>query len=180
MEALSTVKLIIAMTALATAGATHNSSLPLAGTPSLTAYESSKSVKGYVWRVLDGDTVQVKTAKGIATVRLAGIDAPEKRQPGGLLSAQMLSMLVLGQPIRVNIYDKDRYGRLVADLSDVKGTVSFNLLMVCLGYAWAAQEKYLIDDRPVRCEVSARDKKLGIWAWRVKHQAPWRWRRDNK
>ena len=78
--------------------------------------------------VSDGDTVKVLTEQSCDSgkdcrsgkvqyrVRLAEIDTPEKKQPYGSKAKQALSDLVFGRMIKVEQIDKDRYGRLVANL----------------------------------------------------------------
>ena len=46
-------------------------------------------------------------------VRLAGIDAPEKRQPFGNASRKKLRDLVAGKEVLVEFEKYDRYGRIV-------------------------------------------------------------------
>lgn len=46
-------------------------------------------------------------------IRLAGIDAPEKKQPFGNASKERMSELVFGKDVRVDDRKKDRYGRTV-------------------------------------------------------------------
>jgi endonuclease YncB( thermonuclease family) len=74
----------------------------------------AQTYQGKVVGVLDGDTLIVLTPqKQQIKVRLAEIDAPEKRQPFGQRSKQSLSDLVFGKQVRVEQQDRDRYGRVV-------------------------------------------------------------------
>lgn len=51
-------------------------------------------IEGKVVRILDGDTLDVlQEGNKISRIRLEGIDAPEKSQPYGQRSRQMLTML---------------------------------------------------------------------------------------
>ncbi len=96
---------------------------------------SCLALEGKVVGVSDGDTITVLDAlKTQHKIRLAQIDAPEKNQPWGARSKQSLSDLVFGKAVRVNVIDKDRYGRKV-------GTVFINNRDVCeyqvrTGHAW--------------------------------------------
>lgn len=100
--------------------------------------------------VSDGDTVKVLTEQSCDTgkdcrsgkiqyrVRLAEIDTPEKKQPYGSKAKQALSDLVFGRMIKVEQIDKDRYGRLVANLYvDGKWV---NAEMVRSGSAWVYRQ----------------------------------------
>jgi hypothetical protein len=71
-------------------------------------------ITGKVVGVTDGDTITVlDAAKTQHKIRLAGIDAPEKGQPGGFRSKESLSLLVDDHEVRVEGDNKDRYGRLI-------------------------------------------------------------------
>ena len=70
---------------------------------------------GRVVGISDGDTVTVLDAdKTQHKIRLAGIDAPERKMPFGQRSKEHLSDLVFGKDVNVETSKKDRYGRSVA------------------------------------------------------------------
>jgi micrococcal nuclease len=124
--------------------------------------------------VADGDTVTVVTQRGIVLkVRLANVDAPEKRQPFGFEARRTLSDMVEGREVRVRPADTDRYGRTVAVLS--LGGREVNRHMVEVGAAWAYR-RYLNDPELVGIEDSARRHKLGLWAASRTPLPPWEWR----
>lgn len=69
-------------------------------------------------RVTDGDTITVVTDGQKITIRLVGIDAPEKSrkkhepvQPFSQSSTKFLASLVLNKPVDIVSYGTDRYGR---------------------------------------------------------------------
>lgn len=142
-----------------------------------------------VTRVLDGDTfhclpaTSISTAKihkdGTISVRLRGIDAPEKRQPFGMDAQENLKELIGRKTIRLEVRDIDRYGRVVAYA--FVGNVNVNLEQIKRGYAWAYTE-YL--DRPYvsefyEAEKQARKQRIGIWK-EPNPTPPWEWRKRNK
>lgn len=91
-------------------------------------------LKGKVVALADGDTVTVLDEKKQQyTIRLAGIDAPERKQPYADASKKHLASLVFGKNVEVRFHKKDHYGRLVGtvflDGSDV------NLRQVTAGFA---------------------------------------------
>jgi endonuclease YncB( thermonuclease family) len=123
--------------------------------------------------VSDGDTIRVLHDRMEMRVRLWGIDAPESRQPYGTRAKQHLSGLIYGTDVRLEVLDRDRYGRIVArvfaDGADV------GLLMVEAGLAWH-YERYAPDDVELaEAQVRARRQGRGLW-----HEPsavpPWRWR----
>jgi endonuclease YncB( thermonuclease family) len=65
-----------------------------------------------VTRVIDGDTFETASRKH--PVRLAGVDAPEKGEPGYAQAKRALEQLVAGQTVEVDTQARDAYGRSVA------------------------------------------------------------------
>jgi len=76
--------------------------------------------QGEVVRVKDGDTVEVKTKKGIIDVRLSETDAPEFKQKGGIEARKALENRVLNKQVTLTGQRSDQYGRTVASV-DVDG-----------------------------------------------------------
>ncbi len=83
----------------------------------------------------DGDTITVLHERRPETVRLNGIDAPEKGQAFGERAKQFIGQLSFGQIVEVIVRDQDRYGRTVADVRLSDGR-SLNHEVVRGGYAW--------------------------------------------
>jgi micrococcal nuclease len=97
---------------------------------------------GQVSRVVDGDTLWVKTAGDgePVVVRIEGIDAPESCQPGGSEATQALTKLALNRNVTVKIAARDDYGRTVGKVYD--GTLDVGDRMVRDGHAWSIRYKY--------------------------------------
>ncbi|WP_206613261.1 thermonuclease family protein [Simplicispira metamorpha] len=96
---------------------------------------AAETILGRVAGVTDGDTITVLVAgHDQVKVRLANIDAPEKTQPFGQRSKQVLSDLTFGKAVECNQSGLDRYGRTIAVCSG-GGTV-ISLAMVKAGMAW--------------------------------------------
>lgn len=112
--------------------------------------------------IADGDTITVRCGNSPQEkVRLAEIDAPEKRQAYGQRSKEVLSGLVYKTQVEIRPHDRDRYGRLIAHV--FVGGQSVNLLMVERGMAWC-YDKYLIDaPRCHRLQSNARLQRIGLW-----------------
>lgn len=127
----------------------------------------AESLAGRIVGVIDGDTVDVLTgSKQLVRVRLAGIDAPERRQPFGSAAKKVLSDLVYSKQALLHGDKKDRYGRLVAKV--VVGGQDANLRLVRLGYAWhfkAYQSEQTADDRRLynAAQGAAMEDRLGLW-----------------
>lgn len=125
------------------------------------------TLSGLVIGVTDGDTITVlDNTKNQHKIRLAGIDAPEKKQPFGNVSKKGLSDLVYDKQVNVDWHKEDRYGRKVGKVL-VDG-VDANLMQIKQGLAWY-YKKYKSElaqaDRIdyVQAQQAAEDKKLGLW-----------------
>ena len=84
--------------------------------------------------VVDGDTIDLGNGQ---TVRLVGIDTPERGECGSQRASDNLARLVLGKHVRLAMSDEDtdRYGRLLRYV-DV-GSVDAGLSQIKRGYAIA-------------------------------------------
>lgn len=130
-------------------------------------------LRGRVVSVADGDTLKVLSGRKETTIRLEGIDAPERRQPYSDRSKQALSGMVFGKEVRVVVRERDRYGRTVGVV--YVGRTHVNREMVRQGWAWHYRQ-YSDDPELARAEAAARKARRGLWAER-NPVAPWDWRR---
>ncbi|TFG81843.1 MAG: thermonuclease family protein [Chromatiales bacterium] len=136
-------------------------------------------------RVVDGDTLTVMLDSGPITVRMHGIDTPERNQANGKTATKLLRTLVEGEALEIEpIEQRDRYDRMVAKVF-VRGE-DVNARMVSSGYAWAYRQ-YLrrepADEAYCRLEAEARDEGRGLWAAaRARPEPPWvfRARKDGR
>ena len=85
-------------------------------------------IRGPVTNVIDGDTFVIAYDGVPASVRLLGIDAPERRDPGGPEATAALRALIEGKTVRIDFADpsgrkRDNFGRLLCKvyLGDVQG-----------------------------------------------------------
>ena len=97
---------------------------------------------GQVSRIVDGDTLWLKTAADAepVVIRIEGIDAPESCQAGGADATQALTKLVLNRNVTVRIVARDDFARVVGKVFD--GTIDVGDRMVRDGHAWSARFKY--------------------------------------
>jgi endonuclease YncB( thermonuclease family) len=109
-------------------------------------------------------------------VRLAEIDAPEKRQPFGERSKQSLSDLVYGKWVKVNQEDLDRYGRVVGRV--YFESLDVNAEQIKRGMAWIYRQ-YNRDRSLLALEQGARGAKRGLWT-EPNPIPPWEYRHDGK
>lgn len=129
---------------------------------------------GPVIAILDGDTIDVLIDRQPVRVRLAQIDAPEKRQAFGTRSRQALSALVFRQSVTVADAGRDRYGRVLGTVY-VSG-VNVNAEMVRQGMAWVYRQ-YATDRSLFALENEARAGRRGLWA-DPSPVPPWQFRRQ--
>ena len=135
---------------------------------------SCEAFDGRVVAVHDGDTLTVLVAQQQVKVRLAGIDAPEIRQPFGTRSRQSLAQICHGKQATVAPTTRDRYGRTVGIVTCAG--VDANASQVAAGMAWV-YVKYAPKGSPLyRLEAEARAASLGLWAdpspappWEYRH-----------
>lgn len=129
---------------------------------------------GPVIAILDGDTIDVLIDRQPVRVRLAQIDAPEKRQAFGTRSRQALSALVFRQSVTVADAGRDRYGRVLGTVY-VSG-FNVNAEMVRQGMAWVYRQ-YATDRSLFALEDEARAGRRGLWADPLP-VPPWQFRRQ--
>lgn len=132
-----------------------------------------------VVRVVDGDTVVVRTAESLnLKVRLQGIDAPECGMPFGPQAQRFLEQLVLGRAVQMATTGRDRYGRTVAALAVGEHDVGFALLQA--GLAWHEprfSRKVLLgtNSQYETAQQNAFTYVEGLWAL-PENMSPWLWR----
>lgn len=141
---------------------------------------AAETLVGKVVGVTDGDTITVlDEQRQQHKVRLAGIDAPEKRQAFGQRAKEALSDEVFGKTVSVEWNKHDRYrriiGKIVVDAKDV------NLGQVEAGLAWwyqkySAEQSTTDQQLYAEAEDEAKRERLGLWS-EAEPMAPWDWRK---
>ncbi len=137
-------------------------------------------------RLFDGDSFELVDRLGRrVSVRLFGIDAPEKDQAFGDASRRNLYKLMKGRDVRVQALYKDKYDRHVALVYRVENgkidSVSLNQHQIRAGMAWV-YERYCTAGfcRTWKKEENlARKKRLGLWKG-ASPLPPELWRRYHK
>jgi endonuclease YncB( thermonuclease family) len=140
--------------------------------------DPGEEFSGRVTGVADGDTIDVLWNRRELTVRLHGVDCPEKSQPFGRAARRFTSELVFGKMVRVRVTDIDRYGRFVGIVAvdGERGTRILNEALVVAGLAWWYRQ-YAPGDRRLE-ELESEARKAGRGLWKEKDPvAPWQWRR---
>lgn len=140
-------------------------------------------LEGRVVGVADGDTITILDNTNTQfKIRLAGIDAPEKKQPFGNVSKKSLSDMVYGKQVTIDWNKQDRYGRTVGKVL-IDG-VDANLEQVKRGFAWfykKYQNEQSLQDRLdyLNAQEAAETSKVGLWVDK-EPIAPWDFRKNRR
>lgn len=136
-----------------------------------------ETLEGKVIKISDGDSLHLLVNKNTIKVRLAEIDAPEKKQDFGTQSQKKLSELVFQKDVKAECPETDRYQRKVCYI--YFNNLEVNLEMVRLGLAWV-YEQYSKSSQYQKAQELAQKEKLGLWSHQGKSQAvaPWDWRKQ--
>lgn len=141
------------------------------------------SFSGRVVGVADGDTVTVLVNEHDQyRIRIAGIDAPEKKQAFGQKAKAKLSELIFGKDVTVEWSKKDRYGRTLGVVMVDGQDAGLSLLHA--GLAWhykKYQREQSAEDRErySTAEDAARVQHVGLWV-DDKAVSPWDWRQSKR
>jgi micrococcal nuclease len=144
---------------------------------------SAQNTPAQVVSVGDGDTIRIAMNGKTETIRMACLDAPERKQaPYGAASTNRLKQLLpRGAAVQVRQIERDRYKRLVAEV--FVNNRSVNLQMVREGQA-VIYRQYLsacasTQDQYIKAEAEAKRKKLGFWN-QDNPVMPWDFRRAQR
>jgi endonuclease YncB( thermonuclease family) len=138
---------------------------------------SARELAGRVVSIQDGDTLTVLVSRRQIKVRLADIDAPERKQPFGTRSRQSLADLCAGKDARIAEQGRDRYGRTLGRVTCA--SVDANAEQVRRGMAWV-YERYAPKGSPLYVvQTEARAARRGLWQ-DARPVPPWEWRRAKR
>lgn len=140
----------------------------------MTTTAHGADLTGRVTRVIDGDTIEILAGPSPTRVRLAAIDAPERKcgQAFGEASRRSLADLVAGKTVTVIDQGGDRYGRTLGFV--FVGRLNVNAEQVRRGMAWHYRA-YSADQALAGLERQARASHRGLWA-DDRAVPPWDWR----
>jgi endonuclease YncB( thermonuclease family) len=131
-------------------------------------------------RVFDGDSLRVLCGDGPVEVRLHCIDAPERDQVPWAKQSRRHLREAASRAVELVPVDKDRFGRLVAEVYGVAPERPLlNLEQVAGGHA-AVYRRYCDDPRYEDAEREAREAERGIWSRPGDQQTPWLFRAQHR
>jgi len=139
--------------------------------------------------VYDGDTFRVLNSqtKEELKIRLACIDAPEKKQAIGVASRDYLRSLLNRNPEKIilSVSNKDRYGRSVAEVyipnpknPQEEFPVNGEMLKAGMAFYYAQYSSTCKDNAQIyeQLEKEAKSKKAGVWQ-SANPMKPWEYRK---
>jgi endonuclease YncB( thermonuclease family) len=146
---------------------------------------TTRFLNGTVAHVVDGDTLAVRDAQGdLVTVRLSGVDTPEKpwkghwrAQPFSAQATGFTTDLVGGKEVTVRLKPDETHGRAVGEVF-VDGR-SLNRELLRAGLGWWNRTYEPSDHDLQRLEASARAARRGLWSDKDP-VPPWQHRRARK
>ena len=138
---------------------------------------SAQTITGKVVGVSDGDTLTILSQNNQTyKIRLAQIDAPEKKQDFGQASKQSLSDICYGKNATAAVETIDKYKRYVAAITC--NGLEANLEQVKRGMAWVYIQ-YAKDKKYFIAEKEAKNTHIGLWS--IKNPTPpWEFRKIKK
>lgn len=136
---------------------------------------AAETIEGRIVAVIDGDSLTiVDRDKKRHRLRLAGIDAPELKQPFGAASRKSLAEICLKKPAAIDVVETDAYKRAIGKLKCAE--VDANVEQVRRGMAWVRSGIILPNSPLPEAEANARLRGIGLWAG-DKPEPPWEWRK---
>ena len=136
-------------------------------------------------RVTDGDTITVTQNGFKTTIRLVGIDAPEKSrkkhepgQPLSQASTKFLAGMVLNKYVDIVPYGTDRYDRTLAVVYVDGKNVNLEMVKAGLAEVYRGKPAPGFDNDPYqKAEDAARSAEAGMWTLGDKYISPKDWRK---
>lgn len=141
----------------------------------LAAHAESTTIEGQVIKVIDGNTLEIKTSDNdVVSVILYGVDCPEMGQPFYDEATQCIERLLLKKDVIVQLMGKDRKGNPIGIVTTEKGNDP-RIKLLTQGLAWTLETSPLPELETHR--LNAQEKGVGIWGQK-EPKAPWLYRRE--
>ncbi len=137
-----------------------------AGTGSLPPYLLSEHWTGHVQEIISADSLSVLSPYGEKiTIRLYGIMAPSRNEPGGPESIRFVAGMTHENMITVIPFMEDSRGRLIANVHSLRDGSNISQELVRNGLAAVSREycRHEICMYWFGLEEDARRKEMGMW-----------------
>jgi len=134
---------------------------------------------GEVTRVIDGDTFQVKDRFGnTQTIRLFGVDTPEKKQRFGMEAKEYTKNLIDKKTVHVQTIELGKYGRVVAIVHI--NNESLAELLLKDGIAFASGDNHKLAHRYFSLQERARVNNQGLHKLGIENPSVFRKKQQTK
>jgi len=120
------------------------------------------SFTGEVYRVVDGDSIEIFFNEQPMLISLHGIDCPDRKQAYSAAAKRFTTELVFQKEVEVVVVDQDQLGRISGEVLLPDGR-SLNQELVKAGLAWWSREQAPEDRKLEALEKAARKSKKGLW-----------------
>lgn len=131
---------------------------------------SPTTYTGKVIKVTDGDTIKVDNNGTTETIRILGLDTPEKfatrtgyKECFGDEASKRAEELLSGATVKVEYYNKDKYARDLADVYVNGKLFALTIVEEGYGYVYKSGLKTSNYKRLLMAERKAKAKKIGLW-----------------
>jgi len=139
-------------------------------------------------RVTDGDTITVTQNGFKTTIRLVGIDAPEKSrkkhepgQPFSQASTKYLAGMVLKKDVDIVSYGNDRYDRTLGVVYVDGKNVNIEMVKAGLAEVYRGKPAPGFDNGPYeKAENETRSAGKGMWSLGDRYISPKEWRKSRR
>lgn len=150
-------------------------------TPDAAAYKTpppANKQKVKVVGIKDGDTIEILVDGKQETVRLFGVDCPEKSQAFGQAAKKFTSALCYGKYVSVDEQpERDQYERILGTVYLTDST-TLNQELLKAGYAWHYKH-YNNNEQYNYLENLARSERVGLWQDNNPIE-PWNYRKTHR
>lgn len=140
---------------------------------------ASNVISAHVVRVVDGDSLEVKSKGKKLRVRLWGIDTPEWQQGFSQEAKAFSQRRVQGRQVELKIKDCDKYGRLVVMVEVDGERLNESLLREGLAWVHIYYCKEPICQQWRQLEKQARMARRGLWQ-EEEPVPPWKWKQGHQ
>lgn len=139
----------------------------------LSGTAAAADVQARVYRVIDGDTVELRLDGRMQHAHLHGIDAPELKQPYGPQAKRAVAAMVTGMVVTVRLYGVEPSGILDVDIV-LSNRRSVSRALLYEGFAWRRNGAQADADLDAAAS-DAQYAKRGLWS-EPNPTAPWVYR----
>lgn len=126
-----------------------------------------KQFHATVIKVVDGDTIDVRAARGrVERVRVYGVDSPERWEPCHKIAAAFVRELLLDRDVKIIPQGRGRYGRLLGFVMLERKSLGLELVRGGMARVYSngfAPKNPATYQRYQMAQIHAMSGRFGIW-----------------